>query len=222
MLIPMDPQNSQNPVQGAPLPSYPAPGVPNTPSPDNPYKFILDTNHQPKKGLGKGVSSGLKTKIFAILGIGIALVVIIIVANALFFKKEDNATKLSALAAEQTEIIRVADLGLKTSTDGDTRNFGQTARLTVQSHYNSLSSYLKTKNVSLTPLILKSKLDSKTDAALTTAAAANKFDEVFKDKLKTSLTTYAGNIKESYKTASNETSKKLLSDMYDSVETLLK
>ena len=166
--------------------------------------------------------SGLKNKIFAILGIGIVLIIVIVVANALFLKKEDNATKLSALAAEQTEIIRVSDLGLKTAVDGDTRNFAETAKVTVLTQLNSITTYLKKKNVTLTPLILKSKLDKKTDAALLTAASANRFDEVFKEELKTELFSYAKNIKDAYNTASNPTSKQLLSDSFDSIELLLK
>ena len=199
-------------------PVTPGPSAP----PDNPYKFILDTEHQPKKSMSVTGKSAFKTKIFAVLGLGILLIIVIVAVNALFFNKENNATKLSSLAAEQTEIIRVADLGLKTATDGDVKGFAETARLSVQSHLNLLKAYLTKNSVELTPLILKSKLNSKTDAALTSAAAANRYDEVFKETLKTELKSYAVSIQASYKTASNETSKKLLSDMYDSIETLLK
>lgn len=203
-------------------PNIPPIGQPQAePKPQNPYSFILDAEHQKKKPLLSG--SPFKSRLLAILGGGTVLIIIVIIASSLFFGgRSNNAQMLIELGAEQQEIIRVSELGLKSAVDPTTLAFAQTTKSSVQTHHVKLIGYLVSKNIKVNPAALKTKLDKTTDTELATAAATNRFDETLSTTLKDMLTSYAASIKKNFNNASNETSKKLLSESYESVEQLLK
>jgi len=222
----MDPNNQPGPTQ-QPVqpPQTPANGfAPPTPQPkpSDPYSFIMDTEHKPKNSFSPNHNS-LKSRLLVVGGVGIGLIIAIVVVSSLISGgKEDNAQLLTGLAAQQTEIIRVANLGLKDSTDPTTLAYAQTTKLSVMAEQSALIKYLASKKVKVTPVQLNAKLDKDTDKALESADASNQYDETLTTTLKKGLQAYASNIKTSYDSASNENSKKILKDSYASTLTLLK
>jgi hypothetical protein len=216
----MDP-NSQQP--GLP-PLQPGSSAPQQTPGNNPYGFILDTQHQPKKGLIPNHNpNSTRSRILVALGAGTALVIVAIIAFSLISGGGDNNSQLlTSLAAEQQEIIRVADLGVKGATDPSTQALAEVTKLSVISQQNKLTTYLTDHGVKLAPTSLNTKLNKATDTTLTDATASNRFNDVFTETIKKSLTSYAANVKQSYDSASNTASKTLLADSYNSTNNLLK
>lgn len=214
-------------------PNYQPPSVPQQPSQPfpppatqqgahDPYSFIMDTQHHPKKKLIPNDGS-FKSRMLMIVGFGTVLIIAIIVISSLLGSgKENNTQLLTNLAAEQTEIIRIADLGLKGSTNPDTLAFAQTTKSSLTAEQVRLLGYLTSKNIKVTPIVLNSKLSKTTTAALTSATASNEFDAVLTDTIKKSLKVYSSHLAESYKNASTPESKLLLADSFKSTANLLK
>jgi len=183
----------------------------------------MDTEHQKKKPSLAGGGNTFRSKILLLLGGATVLIIIVILFSSLFLNKgTSNVQLLVDLRAQQLEIIRVSALGLKSATDPDTLAFAETTSLSVNSQQSKLSTYMTSKGVKVTPLQLNAKLDKDTDAALISAQSSNRFNEELIKILKQNLTAYLTSLKEGYKNASNETSKQILSDSYNSTELLLK
>lgn len=216
MLRLMDPNNQQPLVQpGQPIPTV-TPG-------NNPYGFIMDTANKKRGGMLPTNPASTKSRLLFVVGGGLVLLIVISIFYSLLFGgKESNTTLFKSLAAEQQEIIRVSALGVEGSSDPTIAAYAQTTKLTVQSHRTKLLSYLVANKVKVPPAQLASKKNSKVDAALSAAKASNRFDEVFKETLVAELTSYATNIQTNYKSATGDTSKKLLATEYADVSLLLK
>jgi hypothetical protein len=231
MLMSMDPNKQQPgftppPYGQAPQQPQPqsqpfAPG-PVAPSPQSPYGFILETQRKPKKNFLKGGS--LRSKLLVVVGGGALLIgTIVIVSSIINSSAKANTEALISIAAEQQEIVRVAGVGVKTSTDLATITFAELTKLSVTSQQQKLVKYLNnTVSATLTPATLASGLSTKTNQALNSAAVSDQFDSVFNSTLKASLTAYANDLQKSYKNASGPTIKGILADSYNGTATLLK
>ncbi len=213
-------QPATQPVIEHPFAPSPAPAQ----QPANPYGFIFDDQHpQPKKSMLKPGKNSMRGRILMVLGIGMVIIVVIVVGSSLLSgKKAGNAQQLTALVAEQQEIIRVANLGVAGARDPSTVALAETTKLSITTQQNKLLGYLKTRNIKITPLAITAKLNKSTTTELTNATANNTFDDTFTKTLQTELTTYQTNVKKSYDTASNPTSKALLKLSYSSSATILK
>jgi len=205
-------------------PNQPQPGQqPGTPPPQNPYGFIMDTEHQKKRGSLTGGNNSFRSRVLLLLGGATLLIIAVIVVSSLLSGKgSGNAQLLTDISGQQTEIIRVSGLGLKSATDPSTLALAETTLLSVQSQRSQLNGYLSKNNVKVTPELAAAYLNKETDKALASAMSSNKFDETFTKVIKDSLTTYLTSIEGSYLKASNEESKKILSDSFDSTKLLLK
>lgn len=206
-------------------PSGSIPPVPNQPAPgrsNNPYGFILDTEHQPKKPLLQNRNS-LRSRLLIVVGGGVGLVILLVIILSLANGgKTDNGKLLGDLVAEQAEIVRVADQGANKGIDPSVRAFAEIAKLSVASQQARLTSYLEAHGVKLTPAQIDAKKSESTDTALNQAISNNRFDDVFTETLKSSLQTYSADLKNNYNVASNADSKKILSDSFTSTTSLLK
>ena len=224
MLKVMDPNYQSpgvptQPTPPQPTPPYPAPPAPQAPA--DPYSFIMDTQHKKKSLLPKDGS--IKSRLLILASVGIVLIfAIIAISSLLGGGKENNAQLLTNLAAEQTEIIRIADLGIKGSTNPDTLAYLQTTKISVTAEQVKILGYLTLNKVKVTPLQLNAKLNKTIDAELVSATASNQFDEVVVTKIKESLKVYSANLSITYKSAGNPTSQKILSESFNSTSVLLK
>lgn len=211
----MEPNNQLPGVQ----PPTVQPGA--QPEPPSPYGFILNAPHAPKKQLLK--PNSLRSRLLLIVGGGIIIMLLIVGVSSLIKKSSQaNRTALISLVAEQQEIIRVANLGITGSDDFLIQSRAETAALSVGSQQTSLTKYLKDRKVILTKIVLNAGLNTKTDEALKSATANNRFNEVFSQTLTDSLNLYAQNIKKSYANAEGPIIKAQLSESYKSTALLLK
>jgi hypothetical protein len=201
-------------------PYTPAPA----PSGQDPYHFIMNEPHTPKKGLLPSPNhSSLKSRILIALGLGTILVIVAILFSSLVLgNKDKNAQSLISLVAQQQEIVRVSDLALKSATDSSTKAYAETVKLSVATQQAELTTYLTKQKQKITPLQIAAKKDVKTDAALEAALKNNRFDDTYMEIIKEDLTTYQASLESSYNAASTPTAKTILKNGFTSTANLLK
>jgi len=187
------------------------------------YDFITNTNHRPKKASAPMRGGSLRSRILKIAGGGLVLIILVVVISRFAFgSSANNGVLLTALVAQQQEVVRIATLGVADAKDPVVINFAQTTKTVVSSQESELLSYLKSKNVKYTTAQLSAEKNTETDKILAQAVASNQYDSVFTETLKASLLTYTKDIKKNHDSASNAKSKTILADSYNSVATLLK
>ena len=191
------------------------------PESPNPYGFILNAPHAPKKKLLK--PNSLRSRLLLIVGGGLVIILLIVgVSSFITRASQANKSALISLVGEQQEIVRVANLGVVGSTDFIAQSWAETTALSVGSQQSKLTKYLTERKTAILPIVLNAKRDPKTDADFGVATANNRFTEVFDQKLKDSLNTYAQNLKKAYANADGPIIKTILGDSYKSTVILLK
>jgi hypothetical protein len=203
---PVQPQNSYQP----PAPEH---------DPSR-YEFIMSPGQQQRPSL---IGGGWNPRKLAIIGGGIVGVIILfaIIGSLLSGGKGDTLT-LKSIAAQQAEIVRVSDLGLKNVSSQDTNNFATNTNLCLSSSQQQLLSYLGQNGVKINEKQLALKANPKTDAALQAASESGTFDATFTTTLQTELTAYQASLQAAYKTATGKTEKQVLSDAFAQAGLLLK
>ncbi len=197
---------------------------PVNPEGHNPYGFIMDTQHQQKKKVlsGGGGGNGLKSRILVLIGGGIVLITLFILASSLLFGNKDSAAQLLlGVTAQQQEIVRVADAGIKNATDPSVTAFAQTIKSAVSSEQRELITLLGNAKTKVSPEILASRKSTRTDSELSTASKSNNYNETFNEIMRAYLNTYKAEIERSHTAASSAKTKELLKKFFDSTNTLL-
>jgi hypothetical protein len=202
-----------------PLPPAPTP-------PENPYDFFLkDNGNQPTPGkfnLPNGNST--KQRALLIVGGGLLLLIVgLLFMSILSSGSKSNTTLLLEVAQEQTEIVRVANLGIleKAVRNSDTINLATNTALSVESSQQQVIGILTKSGSKVNPKQLAMKKNVKTDAALSSAAQSNNYDAVFVDILQKSLKNYQRILKNSYDATKNPVDRKVLSDAFKGTGILL-
>jgi hypothetical protein len=188
------------------------------PGSQTPYDFFLKEQPKPKKGLSLGGGSLKKRLLIAGGGVLVLLIILIVFMSVVFGGNKGVNQQLLELAQEQTEIVRVADIGVTKSRGAATKNLAITTKYSVTTSLNEVLSLLK-KKANTKELGLKK--NSQTDQTLDTAATNDSFDEVFTETLQTSLKAYRTNAKKIYDASSGQKTKKVLADAYNGINVLL-
>jgi hypothetical protein len=191
-----------------------------SPAPQNPYEFITNAG-KPQKSPGIGGNS-TKTRLFVVLG-GVLLLIIIgsIVASVLSSAGKGDLADLKNIAAEQQELIRLADLGKEKAGDSVTRNLAYNTSLSTTTQQQKLIAYLQTRGVKLTKEQLDVKKKATVDKELETAASNNRFDEAFSKLLNDSLLKYNQSLSSAYKSATGPKSKAVLEESFNNSVSIL-
>jgi hypothetical protein len=182
---------------------------------ENPYQFIVDTDHNKKKPLvPRGDSK--RARIFIVVGGALLLLVAGIIVAALI-SNAANAGKADLLkvAQKQAELVRISELGMTRAQGSSAKNLATTVNLSLQSDQATLIASLKSAGVKVSLKELALGKNPKTDTALTTAEQANKFDEVFTETIQTQLLDYQKSLKTAYDKASSTKLKQTLSDQFN-------
>jgi len=203
-----------NPNQPVPPPQI----LPNTGhSGHNPYEFIV-AGKQTKRSsfLGGGSFFG---KIALILGSAIVLIVVIVLISSALSPKGINP-KLTDIAEQQQEIVRVAEAASQQAVGQDTKNFVTNVTFSVSSGQQQILGYLEKHGTKVSAKTLALKQDSQTDTLLTNAATAGNFDSAATQKLASSLQTYISSLKDAYNQTSSADLKQILQSDYASAQVL--
>ena len=231
---PQDPRNPQNTPQ--PTPQYgvnsapqqadngqyavvPPPSITGHPTGHNVYEFIVNPNNPQKSG---GLFKGNKflQKIAVLVGGTVLLLTVLGILISVFVPNNNSTATLTSIAQQQQEIIRVATLGAR-ATSQDTQNFAATTQYTLMTSQGQVITYLGQHGTKLSAKQLAVGHDATTDATLTAATATSTFDSALKDSLISQLKTYRAALSKAYTASSNKTVKTLLQKSDNSARILL-
>jgi len=199
------------------------PNQPLPPSAAPPSNFDFILNNTPKKSripsLGGG---GLKQRILIVLfGVLGLIILLVIVSSLLSGGGKGNTQTLIDIAGQQTELIRIADLGYPNTSSNLSKNLATTTSTSTKSALQSVTAILKKKGKKVTTKQLSIKKNTKTDTAFTTAEQSNQFDQTFNQTMLASLATYRTSLKQAYNGSSGKTEKQTLADIYNGVDLLI-
>lgn len=174
----------------------------------------------PKPGFSLKGGSSNKLFIYAILGLAVLLVPFIIYM-VLFAGAPDNKEQLIKVVQQQTELIRVAEMGLKQSRDDNAKNLARTTSLSITSDLSALKTALNSQKVKTPSKLLNGGKNPKTDELFTNAQQNNRFDEVFLKELQDELVAYQKSVKSTYDLTTNKKLKATLSTQYKNASLLI-
>lgn len=192
-----------------------------SPSGSNPYDFIL--NDPPKKKrsvLPSGGSKKQRTILMAVGGIFL-LIFFYMLFSIIMNSGTSNTERMTSVAQEQEEIIRVASLGERGARSTSTQSLALNVRLSVTSSQQKVLAYLNERNVELKDKDLALKANSKTDAVLKEATDNGRFDETFNTIFVAQLKDYQKNLATGYDESGNKTVKQILQEAYAQIKSLL-
>lgn len=190
-------------------------------SENNPYDFILN----PEKPKKTPVDLKANPKMMVMFIVFSLLVIIIAFATlSALIGSGSNTQKqnLVDMRLQQTEIIRVSEMANdKESASDFTKNLALNIKLTILSHEQDTMSLLGKRGQDKVDVkILASSSNPKTDTLLNDAARQNKFNETYRNTLKSLLEQYQKNLQKSYDSG-NKNEQAQLKEMYDETKNLL-
>jgi hypothetical protein len=192
-----------------------------TPADQSPYDFMNTGEPIPQKS-GFGGNMSFRAKLLILIGGAIALMAVAAIVIG-FFIKSGGATieQTRAIAAQQTELIRIADIGVKKAHSETAKNLAFTTKTTLTSDQQATLSYLTSQKQKVSSKDLATSKSSKTDIQLTQAEQTNQFDDVFIQIMKQKLADYQTKVKTAYDGATSKKAKAVLADNYNHVSALL-
>jgi hypothetical protein len=176
--------------------------------PKTSYDFITKPPTQQKKPL---IGS---SKIAAIAGGGVGLVIVLFVLLSVFTGGSDNETRLISITQQQTEIARVATLGTLNS-EQTTKNIALNTAMSANSDRQKIVAVLAENGIKVKPKQMAATQNPKTDQTLAAAKSAANFDDTFTQTLDEQLAEYQATLKDAYDASKNKKVQTVLSDSYD-------
>lgn len=196
-------------------PYYGGPAVP----PPNQYDFIFNAGN--KRSNDWFFSASKQTKILIVSAAALVLLLVIWIGLSLFSTAPNDATQLTAVAAQQAEITRVAQSASLAAQQSSTKNFAITARLSLTSDEQALLQYLNSRGVSPNTQLLAQGKNANIDKLLQSAISSGTYDQTYREVAKQQLTNYAASLKQTYSTAAGPRERALLTTTYDHAQLLL-
>lgn len=202
-------------MQSAPTAPPPAP----LPNGSNPYDFIMNSG-TPKKSFGSGSSMAQRILIVAV-GAMLLLIGVIVVFSILTKGGSSASAQLTELAQQQTEIARVADIGVQKATSPATKNFAHITKLSMISGQQQTIAFAAKQGHKINDKQLALKQSNTIDQRLNDAASNNSFDATFVKLLGDQLNSYRQSVLNTYKTSNNIKERSMLQDYFSSVNILI-
>ncbi|MEX1995439.1 MAG: hypothetical protein WD887_01555 [Candidatus Saccharimonadales bacterium] len=197
-------------------PSSPKPG---TPAPPDQYGFILNNDPKPKPRFKLPLPKLPKPLLF-VLGGSLIILIILVLAAAIFGGRSGSPQPLVDVMARSQEIIRVTDIAVPEVTDNGTKTLAATVKSSLASEQAELNTYLSGTSSPVEPQSLTAYLDEAIDAEFATAAKNNELDIAYIRYLKENLSAYSGALQSAYQTAA-ASAKPILEEAYESIQIIL-
>ncbi len=198
--------------------SPPAPPPPPMPS-GNPYDFIMNSGQKSRRGFGGG--SMTQRIVIVVIGLVLLLIAAIVAFAVITSSSSGSVENLVKLAQQQTEIARVAAIGVEQASSNDTKNLAITTQLSMQSGATDTVALLKKSGHKVNDNTLALLQNSHTDEQLDQAAANSSFDDTFTKIIKAQLSNYRVALQNDSKTATKLSEKQLLQQSFNSVTILI-
>ena len=197
-------------------PQQPLYGAPAPPQPN--YDFIVNPTPPPRRPV-LGGSSMLSRILIAGVGLIILIVAFSVIKGLL--SGGGNQAAMLHVVQDQQEIIHLTTAAVQVQSISTTnKNFAVTANLVATSQKSQLLAYLQTQHQKVSAAQVNLKLNSSLDTSLTTAIAANTYDQTFSDIMNSQLTDYEAALQLAYKQTPGAHGRKLLTDDYNSAKLL--
>ena len=150
-----------------------------------------------------------------VVGGGIGLIAVIAIIFGIFAGTASKTpAEVLSIAQQQTELIRIAEIGAKDARGTAAINLASTIRATLETDQASTTALLKKLNATADQKTLALGRNAATDALLTQAKQTNNFDEVFIQTMTTQLTSYQASIKRVYDSTDSKATKDLMKEQY--------
>ena len=202
-------------------PPAPPPVSPSPQGQQNPYAFLYEDKKKKKKTILPRTDSTKQRIIFVGLGVVVLFIIVSVVVSLLNSASNQNVVDLQSVAKQQTEIIRVANIGASKAKDSKTSNFALTTSLSLASSQTNTLEALKKAGRKMSPKDLNAGKNTDTDSLLTKAEQANSFDETFIEEITKELRTYQTTVKKALASSSSENTEQNLQKAYAQVDSLL-
>ncbi len=202
-----------NPQQpGAPTPQAPQPGQ---------YDFIMNNAPQQKPSRVNLPTGNSTLQRVLIMGGGLILLLFVGMFVMSFLGGSDRSVELTTLVQNQTEIVRIADAATSERTVRltTTKNLASNVSISVSGSLIETTGLIKGKKLDGKTLGLKKS--AKTDTLLASAAANNRYDEVFVETITDKLKDYQSELKTLYDSSKSSKEKDIIKKAYDGATILL-
>ncbi len=149
--------------------------------PQNNYDF-LNTQPNAKKpfGGGRNPKQNLLVSVIFIVVVLVVLVIAFIVFRSLT-KKDYSVYK--SLVTQQTEIARIAGMGIAKARDSSVKSYAATIYSVTQSEKNDTLAFAKLAGLKISDKELATSAGTNNDSQLTAAEASNQYDQKLTDIL---------------------------------------
>lgn len=200
-------------------PPAPPPMQPVTPA-HNPYDFITQPTQPPKKKL---LPNGSKKARLLIVLFGLFLLglVAIIIMSLLNSGAKGARSDYVSLLQQQTELIRVSNIGITKARQAETKNLAITTNYSLTSEQAALIQLAKKTGAKTDIATLGLGKNTQTDSLLNSASQTNQFDSVFVTTLQAGLKKYQATLKKIYDESGSKASKAILTKDYDNASVLI-
>jgi hypothetical protein len=187
-------------------------------SAQNNYDFILNAGQKPKKSLLPSGNSTLQ-RIAVIGGLAaVALIMIIVLVSLMHSSGEDKTVFLKTLR-DQSEINRIATVGVTKATGPAAKNIAVSAAATTQSDQKILTDTLQKHGIKYKANQLQSK-NAETDSRLETALAAATYDQTLLEILDEQLTAYQTDLQQAHDKTKSQSIQSALNFSYNNAKLL--
>lgn len=185
---------------------------------ENPYSFIMDSNQNKSSGPSM-LQNPRQRKIISVLFVLIVIMIAIIAVSFFASLGKQNNSSLITLNAQQTEILRISDIGLKEAKDPNTKALISTLQTFITSDQSAVKSFLSKNGTKLTPEINAQKLDKTSDSNLETASQRNNYDDTLLDILSDLQTEYKSMLANALSESSTTNRKSILDTATNNIAT---
>lgn len=183
--------------------------------PENPYNFIMDPS-KPKHPAGPG---GGKNKIIVMIAMGLVMIAVLSIGYVLLTSiGKANNDDLITLRTQQTEILRVIELGKKDLADASLKNKLTSMQVFIASDGVQLNDLLSQRKVEVTKEQLAIKKDSDTDSTLEKAKQEGALDSAVLDVVSKQSNDYYDTLVEALSEATTTKEKDLLKTLINNIE----
>ncbi|GAC1390551.1 MAG: hypothetical protein NVSMB46_00500 [Candidatus Saccharimonadales bacterium] len=200
-------------------PSPTPPPLMQQPNNPNPYDFIFEQKNTKRRSVLNGKSQ--KARLLIVIGGIVLLLIIGLIISSLLGGGTTATTQLESVVSQQQEIIRIAELCTKNGKTQNVINFCYTTDLTIKSDQKIIIGRLAKQKIKLNVKQLAASHSAQTDVLLTQAGQNNNYDSVIIQVLHEKITSYQTTLHATYALVNNLTTKKVLSDAFNSSVTLL-
>lgn len=160
------------------------------------YDFILNPQKPQRSRLAM---NSMKQRILVVGGaIGVLIVVIVLLSSIIGGLGSKSNEQFLDLAAYQSELGRVLELGAERARSTATKNKAVTASYTLNTDYQRTVTIINNRGVKPPKDLLARYKGGDSDQKLDAAEKANNFDSVYEEIYKEKLTNYRAKLNEIY------------------------